>query len=241
MLYYYFSELQSRFFLLLFSSLVLTLFCLLYKDNLILVVIMPFSKNFLLKYIVLNELGQILEIYLGLVKFYLMHVWVTLLLYHIFLFVSPALNIVEYCKIKTTILKAYSFFLMVTIVFNFLFFPNILILSFKLLKNVSSNFTFYFEPHLISLFDFFISSYIFCILCYIGFIFLTFAMLNFLTKINQINKLKKITHLLLTVATFLIGFSEFFTFLLLFFCFILFVEIKIFSKIFIEVIKALIR
>ena len=241
MVYRYFQELKNRLVIILFASLYTIVLCFLYKENLLYLIILPFSKKLLVKYIVFTELSQAFEVYFSIMKFILSHVTCTLLVYHISIFLSPGFTNFEYITLKKVSNNILIYLLFTNYIFYSLIFPTTWQIFGVFIANLSNYLIFYFEPHLIDMFNFFKKSY-FSYLFLVGSFLTLSSQLYLENKLPQ--KIKDYRKFTYTLINFLLIFAlptELVLNLFLLMLFIFYLETKILLKTLLESCSILVR
>jgi len=230
-MYRYFQELKNRFLLVLFANSYATVLCFLYKENLLYLIIFPFSRKLLVKYIVFTELSQAFEVYFSIIKFVLCHITCILVIYHIFIFLSPGFNNFEYVTIRKISTKTLIYLLLINYIFHSLLFPATWQIFGVLITNLSNYLIFYFEPHLIDMFNFFKKSYFSYLFLTGSFLILNFYQLYLKNRLHQeIKNSRKFIYILVNFFFFLVLPTELLLNLFLLILFILCLETKILLK-----------
>jgi sec-independent protein translocase protein TatC len=196
----YFLEIQNRLILLIltwFSTMLVSYF---YKETLLFIIIQPntfinVNEHLAFFYFIFTDVTEILSVYLKLIVFLSSQIFFIYLIYHFFLFLSPALFQFEYLYFRFSI-QCMSFLLLfsaVLVTYFLIPFTWNFFLSFQDLTSTRS-FNIYFEAKLNEYLCFYIKLYYFCgFYCQFFVFFLLF--LNYI-DVNRkfIKKFRKFYH-----------------------------------------------
>lgn len=200
MFYRYFYEIKSRFTLIILGLTHLLIFCLIYKENLLYFAVLPFTKQFVLKYIVFTEISQTLEIYAHITKSLVKQTFICLSIYHCFLFISPGLNISEHFVVKNFCIKALKIIACIELLYHLFIFPFFWQNFLGFFGKIQGFYAIFFEPHLFELYSFSKKSYfLYCAITF--FVLICVKSLSFEKKApKQINLLRKNIYIFITIA-----------------------------------------
>jgi sec-independent protein translocase protein TatC len=194
----YILEIKNRLFLLFLTYCSTVFVSYYYKDILLFVIIQP--KNILngknqlnIFYFIFTDVTEIFSVYIKLVVFLSFQIILLFVLYHLFLFFSPALFKKEYNYVKSTV-KTVSFVWFISLLItNYFIIPLSwnFFLSFQELF-INNSFNIHFEAKLSEYLNFCVSLYYLCGL-YFQFFLLLFFILSYLnTSIQNIKRFRKI-------------------------------------------------
>jgi sec-independent protein translocase protein TatC len=228
----YIIELKNRGLLLFLTYLSTIIVSYYYKNVLLFLILKPnnilqFNNKFDFFYFIFTDVTEIFSVYFNLIFFLSSQIILLMLLYHLFLFFSPAFYKNEFKYFKL-IIKSVTFLSFVSLlVASFIVIPLSwdFFLSFQdLLTNKSFNI--HFEAKLIEYFNFYITLYYIC-----GIYFQCFLMFFFI--LSYINSYKKIKNFRKVFYFCFVGFSalicpEVFSQILLSFLFIIVYELFLF-------------
>lgn len=232
----YLLEIKNRVLLLSLSYCSIFLTSYYYKDILLFIIIKPenisANNKFNFFYFIFTDVTEIFCVYFKLIFFLSFQMITLMLLYHFFLFISPALYKNEFKYFKLVFISigfvglisfTIAHFIIIPLSWSFFF-------SFQdLLTNKS--FTIHFEAKLIEYFNFYISLYYICGI-YFQFFGLLFFILNYINNnYKNIKKFRKIFYFSFVVFSAFIC-PEIFSQILISFLFIFMYEIFLFMYIF---------
>ena len=196
----YFLEIKSRLILLLLTWFSTVLVCYVYKETLLFIIVQPntfinVNEHLAFFYFIFTDVTEILSVYLKLIIFLSSQILFIYLIYHCFLFLSPAFFQYEYVYFKSSI-QMLSFVLLSSIVLITCFLIPLtwnFFLSFQDLLSTCS-FHLYFEAKLNEYLCFYIKFYYLCgFYCQFFVLFLLF--LNYIdANIKLIRKFRKLYH-----------------------------------------------
>ena len=201
----YIIEIKNRVFLIFFSYFFTVIICYLYKETLLFLSIKPSlsllnQSNF---YFISTNLTEIFTTYIQLACFVSAQFSIFYILYHMTIFLAPALYDLEYNNLKSILLVILWSWLVGVIILNFLILPRTweFFMSFQgTINNQSINL--HFEAKIIEYLNFYINIYFICVLS-CQFFFVLYIFLEFVSdKILFIKKFRKILYLVfLLIAT----------------------------------------
>jgi sec-independent protein translocase protein TatC len=235
----YLFEIKNRGLLVLLSYFSVVLSSYYYKDILLFIILRPnniFNTKFNFFYFIFTDVTEIFYVYLKLIFFFSFQIIILMILYHFFLFISPALYKNEFKYFKIVLLSInfvgfisfiIAYFVIIPLSWNFFFsFQDLLI---------NKSFAIHFEAKLIDYFNFYISLYYICGL-YFQFFVLLFFILNYINNnYRNVKKFRKIFYFGFVVFSALIC-PEIISQILISFLFILMYEIFLFIYIYHKVI-----
>ena len=204
----YFKELQSRFLLTIFSFFFLFSVCYFYKETLLFLIIKPNYLNLVnisFFYFIFTNVSEIFNVYFQLTLFICIQFLSLYTVYHMFIFLAPALFYKEFSVFRSFLLGV-IFVLLITFNFiNFLLVPLFwnFFLSFQTLPNEYSV-SLHFEARLSEYLNFYIYMYYLTLFYFQFFIILFFLFYDIIYSIALIKKLRNIYYyILIIVSTFL--------------------------------------
>lgn len=156
-LYKYLQEFKHRLLLLLFTWLFTFIACYFYREALLFLIIEPQFQNLFTSYFIFTNVTEVFSIYIQLVYFFSIQIFFMYLIYHLFIFSSPALYYFEYYYLNFLIFLFVSTWYFFIILFVYLLVPASVnfFLSFE-----SSNA--YFEARINEYIVFYLSLYYLC-------------------------------------------------------------------------------
>jgi sec-independent protein translocase protein TatC len=239
----YLLEIKNRFFLLFltYSSTIIVSYC--YKDILLFTIVQPRNilneKKFTFFYFIFTDVTEIFYVYVKLIIFSSFQIIALFILYHFYLFISPALFKNEYQYLKSLIKMIVFFWFLSLIVANYLVIPFSwnFFLSFQELI-IDKSFNIHFEARLSEYFNFYLSLYYVCGFYFQFFVLFFFILNYFNTNFQNIKKFRKIYYFCFICGSSLIC-PDLISLILLSFVFIIIYELfllvflfNIFKKIF---------
>jgi len=227
----YFIELKNRAFFIFFNSIVNLSVIYFYKEIVLFLIVQSNNTDLSFFYFIFTDVTEILQIYFKMLIFLNFQIFILTLIYHIFLFLSPALFQFEYIYCRIAIKIFYCCWCFITIIaHNFLIpFTWNFFLSFQNLITKNS-FTIHFEAKLSEYFVFYTSLY-YLFLFYCCYFLLLFFSLNFISSktISGIKKFRKLYYFSFVFFSTLISPPDILSQLVISFMLILIYEILIFS------------
>ena len=160
-MYNYILELKNRFSLLIISWIFSVLVCYLYKETLLFLLIKSNTSlyNLRLFYFISTDLTEIFEVYLKIAYFCSTQLLVFLFLYHIFLFIKPALFKYEYIKLKVVLSLVAGAYGSSVLLFNKFILPIIWMFFFNFQKSTFGGVNVFFESRVKDYVKFYIIMY----------------------------------------------------------------------------------
>jgi sec-independent protein translocase protein TatC len=234
----YLLEIKNRLILLLLTWLSTISICYLYKETILFIIMQPktftnVNEHLAFFYFIFTDVTEILSTYLKLILFLSSQIFFIYLIYHFFLFLSPALYLFEYLNIKYTLQIISFVFSFSSIFITYYIIPLTwnFFLSFQNSTTICS-FNLFFEAKLNEYVCFYIKFYYLCVFYCQFFVFLLLSLKYTNTNKKFIKKYRKLYHYCFIVFSTLISppevlsqicisliFIFIFEFLLLFFFF----------------------
>jgi len=237
----YLLEIKNRLILLLITILSTLLISYLYKETLLFLITQPerlVNKNISYSafYFIFTDVTEILSIYIKLITFLGYQILLLSIIYHCFVFFSPAMFRSEYYFIFTLLKVSLITWFFSVFISNFLLVPITWDFFFSFQELISSKFiNLHFEAKLIEYLDFYIFIYYLCAV-YFQIFTILFFFLNYVSNnIRIIQKFRKIYYYFFVVFSSFISppdlMSQFFISFLLIFMYELLVLIIIIQKV----------
>lgn len=210
----YLLEIKNRLALLVVAWLSTWLISYYYKETLLFVLVQQYTatgikESMNISYFIFTDVTEILSVYLNLIMFLSFQVFYVCLLYHFFLFISPALFYAEYtfCRFGVKILSiawgasiVLSTYLLIPITWQFF-------LSFQSL-NLKNSFNLHFEARLKEYLHFYVSSY-FMYLFYFQFFAILLLILNHANlSIEKLKEFRKFNYYCFIIMSTILTSSE---------------------------------
>jgi len=238
----YFIEIKNRILLLFITILSILLISYLYKETLLFLIAQPerlTSKNVSYSsfYFIFTNITEILSVYIQLITFLCFQISLLFIIYHFFVFLSPAMFKSEYYLLFTILKVSICVWIFSVLVSNFLLIPITWNFFYSFQELFSSKFVnLHFEAKLTEYFEFYILIYYLCVI-YFQIFTILFFFLNYVSnKIKTIQKFRKIYYYFFVIFSTIISppdlISQFFISLFLIFIYeilVFFIITKIIS------------
>lgn len=209
----YFLEIKNRCFLLIISYVTLVLITYFYKETLLFLIVTPsFSSvlktenDFSFLYFIFTNVTEIFSVYIQIILFISLQVTFIFLIYHVFIFLSPAFFETEYIYTKIIVKTLILTWISSVVLANYFIIPLTwnFFLSFQELISEQS-FSIHFEAKLSEYSSFCISLYYLCSFYFQAFIllFITLNYINF--NKNSMKKFRKLYYFFFVIFSTLIS------------------------------------
>lgn len=228
----YLIEIKNRIFLLMLTSVSTLLFSYFFKETLLFLVAQPdrLLNNFTVFYFIFTNITEVFSVYVKLINFIFIQVFFFYAVFHLFIYLSPAMYKKEYCYLKLFLKIFFMVWFFSVVIANLLLVPLTWNFFFSFQNLISNKFVcMHFEAKLSEYLSFYITLYYMCVF-YCQIFTILFFFLNFVNnKIKIIRKFRKFYYYFFVIFSTLISPPDIFSQIIISVFLIFFYEVLVFS------------